>query len=55
MEHIINPIWALTSSKFLYCLDTIFPSNETIIEAMTGSEMAWEDLHHRSYFLLELS
>jgi hypothetical protein len=30
------------------------PSDEAIIEAMTGSNKPWEDLHHRSYFLPEL-
>ena len=31
----------------------VFPSNEAIIEAMSGVEPPWEELHHRSYFLLE--
>jgi hypothetical protein len=31
------------------------PSDEAIIEAMTGLEKPWEDLHHRSYFLPEFS
>jgi hypothetical protein len=30
------------------------PSNEEIIEAMTSLDKPWDDLHHRSYFLLEL-
>jgi hypothetical protein len=30
------------------------PSDEAIIEAMTGPDKPWEDLHHRSYFLPEL-
>jgi hypothetical protein len=30
------------------------PSDEAIIEAMTGPYKPWEDLHHRSYFLPEL-
>jgi hypothetical protein len=29
--------------------------DESIIEAMTSPGKPWEDLHHRSYFLLELS
>ena len=36
------------------CLDTVFPSGEAIIEAMSGVETPWEELHHRSYILLEL-
>jgi hypothetical protein len=31
------------------------PSDEELIEAMTSPEKPWEDLHHKSYFLLELS
>jgi hypothetical protein len=30
------------------------PSNEEILEEMTGFDRPWDDLHHRSYFLLEL-
>ena len=36
------------------CLDTVFHSDEAIIEAMSRVEPPWEELHHRSYFLLEL-
>jgi hypothetical protein len=31
------------------------PSDEVVIEAMTSPEKPWEDLHHISYFLPELS
>jgi hypothetical protein len=31
------------------------PSDEAIIEAMTSPDKPWDDLHHRSYFLPELS
>jgi hypothetical protein len=31
------------------------PSNEEILEALIGSDRPWDDLHHRSYFLPELS
>ena len=37
-----------------YYLDTVFPSDEAIIEAMLGVEPPWEELHHRYYFLPEL-
>jgi hypothetical protein len=30
------------------------PSDEAIIEALTGLKIPWDDLHQRSYFLLEL-
>jgi hypothetical protein len=32
----------------------VFPSNEVILEEMTGPNRPWDDLHHRSYFLPEL-
>ena len=32
----------------------LFPSDEAIIEAMSRVEPPWEELHHRSYFILEL-
>jgi hypothetical protein len=32
----------------------VFPSDEVILEAMTGPDRPWDDLHHRSYFLPEL-
>jgi hypothetical protein len=35
-------------------LDLVFPSDEVILEAMTGPDRPWDDLHHRSYFLPEL-
>ena len=36
------------------CLDSVFPLDKEIIEAMSGVEPPWEELHHRSYFLLKL-
>ena len=32
-----------------------FPSDEAILEAMSGVEKPWEELHHRSYFLPKLN
>jgi hypothetical protein len=32
----------------------VFPSDEAILEAVNGLDRPWDDLHHRSYFLLEL-
>ena len=46
--------WAVESSHAHDCLDNVFPSNEAIIEAMSGVEPPWEELHHRSYFLPKL-
>ena len=48
------PAWAVQSSHAHDYLDTVFPSDEVIIEAMSGVEPPWEELHHRSYFLPEL-
>ena len=46
--------WVVQTSHTHDCLDSVFPSDETIIEAMSGVEPPWEELHHRSYFLPEL-
>ena len=48
------PAWAVQSSHVHDFLDSVFPSDKAIIEAMSGVEPPWEELHHRSYFLLEL-
>ena len=49
------PAWAENSLHSIDCLDTILPSDEAILEAMSGRDKICEDIHHRSYFLLELS
>ena len=36
------------------CLDMVLPSDKAILEAMCGCGKICEDLHHRSYFFLEL-
>ena len=48
------PTWEVDSSHAHDYLDSVLPSDEAIIEAMSGVEPPWEELHHRSYFLLEL-
>ena len=50
----VLPAWAVESSHAHDFLDGVFPSDEAIIEAMSGVEPPWEELHHRSYFLPEL-
>jgi hypothetical protein len=50
----IKFFWATLLSCSHDFLDDTFPSNEAIIEAMNGSKKPWDDMHHRSYFLLEL-
>jgi hypothetical protein len=52
---LLEPIWAQGSLSNVDSLDLVLPFDEAIIEAMTSSEKSWEDLHHKSYFLPELS
>ena len=47
----VLPAWEVESSLSHDCLDDLFLSDEAIIEAMSGVEPPWEELHHRSYFL----
>jgi hypothetical protein len=54
-DPILKPVWANSSSFSHYFLDDTFPSDEEILEAMSGSDMPWDDMHHRSYFFLELA
>ena len=51
----VLPTWVVESSHAHDCLDGVFPSDESIIEAMSGVEPPWEELHHRSYFLPEIN
>jgi hypothetical protein len=50
-----EPIWAQGSLVDIDSLDLVLPSDEVIIEAMTSPDKPWDNLHHRSYFLPELS
>jgi hypothetical protein len=54
LDPLLEPIWAQDSLANTDSLDLVLPSDKAIIEAMTGSYKPWDDLHHRSYFLLEL-
>jgi hypothetical protein len=54
-DPLLEPIWAQGSLSNTDSLDLVFPSDEEVIEAMTSPDKPWDDLHHRSYFLLELS
>ena len=54
-EETYLPPWAENSLYSYDCLDMFFPLDEAILEAMSGRDKICEDLHHRSYFLLELS
>jgi hypothetical protein len=54
LDPVLEPIWAQGSLATTDSLDLVFPSDEVIIEALTGPDRPWDDLHHRSYFLPEL-
>jgi hypothetical protein len=54
LDLLLEPIWAQDSLIDTDSLDLVFPSDEAIIEAMTGPDKPWDGLHHRSYFLPEL-
>ena len=51
----LEPIWAQGSLANTDSLDLVLPSDKAVIEAMISPDKPWEDLHHRSYFLPELS
>jgi hypothetical protein len=54
LDPVLNPIWAQGSLVATNSLDLVFPLDEVILEALTSLDRPWDDLHHRSYFLLEL-
>jgi hypothetical protein len=54
LDPVLEPIWAQGSLATTYPLDVVFTYDEVILEALTGPERPWDDLHHRSYFLPEL-
>ena len=48
LEETYIPAWA---ENYLYlddCLNMVLPSDEAILEAMSGRDKICEDLHHRS-------
>ena len=55
LEEVYFPAWAENSLHSIDFLDTVLPSDEAILEDMSGHDKICEDLHHRSYFLLDLS
>ena len=44
-SHVL-PSWAVESSHAHDFLDDFFPLDEAIIEAVSGVEPPWEELHH---------
>jgi hypothetical protein len=55
LDPLLEPIWAQGSLTNIDSLDLVLPFDEAVIEAMTSPNKHWEDLHHTSYFLPELS
>jgi hypothetical protein len=51
LDPVLEPIWAQGSLVTIDPLDLVFPSDEAILEALTGPDRPWDDLHHISYFL----
>jgi hypothetical protein len=51
----LETIWVQGSLTNTNSLDLVFPFDEAVIEAMTSPDKPWDDLHHKSYFLPELS
>jgi hypothetical protein len=54
LDPVLEPIWAQGYLTNINSLDLVLPSYEVILEALTGPDRPWDDLHHRSYFLPEL-
>ena len=50
----VLPIWAVESSHSYDCLNDFFPSDEAILEAMSGIEQPWEELHRDGVSFLSL-
>jgi hypothetical protein len=53
-DPILDSVWATQSSCSHDLLENPLPSNEAILEAMNGPDRPWDNMHHRSYSLLEL-
>jgi hypothetical protein len=54
-DPLLEPIWAQGSLANTDSLELVLPFDEAVIEAMTSLDKPWDDIHHRSYFLPELS
>jgi hypothetical protein len=54
LDTVLELAWAQHSLSTTDSLDLVLPSDEAILQALTGPERPWDDLHHRSYFLTEL-
>jgi hypothetical protein len=54
LDPILYPIWVIEYSCSHDFLENTLPLDKSILEAMFGPDRPWDDMHHRSYFLLEL-
>jgi hypothetical protein len=54
LDPLPEPIWAQDSLATTDLLYLVFPFDQAVIEGMNSLDKPWDDLHHRSYFLLEL-
>jgi hypothetical protein len=54
VDHVLETVWVVQASCSHDCLDDTLPSDEAILEAMYGPDRPWDDMHHHSYFFLEL-
>jgi hypothetical protein len=54
VDLVLEPIWAAHSYFSHDFLDDTLPSDEAMLEAMSGPDRPWDDMNHRSYFLPKL-
>jgi hypothetical protein len=54
LDPVFEPTRAQGSLATTDSLELVFPFDEVLIEALTSPDKTWDDLHHRSYFVLDL-
>jgi hypothetical protein len=54
LDPVLEPIWDQDSLATTDSLELVLPYDKAIIEALTGLDRPWDDLHHKYYFLPEL-
>jgi hypothetical protein len=50
LDLVLEPIWAQYYLATQDPLDYVFPSDEAILEEMTGHDRPWDDMHHSLIF-----
>lgn len=53
MVNSLHTSWPSPPSP-VYFINMVLPSKKVILKAMTSTEGLWDDMHHRSYFPIEL-